>query len=117
MTVEQSDREMNQERPLTAYIEKNVGKFDKDRCIDGRQAPESTQGYQMPGGDMHIITLRSLAHNTPINTAAISEVLQILKSYEVSIGFHRGSNKKPEAGICDCGFCDKLQLIIQNALS
>lgn len=120
MTAEQNEEQpmdqlIGKEQSLPAFKEIPVAPGVPPRCVDGRPAPESQQGYQSLGGNMQEIVVHAIATSTPLTAEFINTDMQALQQQGEKLGLHRGSHMKPEANVCDCGFCDKLQGIVAKA--
>lgn len=97
------------------FMERPLEGTEPARCVDGRACSKSPEGPQMLGGSLHPLVLKTLYTNSELNESTIRKDLGILKEKGFSPGAHRGSHQDTEHGVCDCGFCDRLDEIITTA--
>ncbi len=85
-------------------------------CVDGRPDFSHQKGPQMLGGSLHPIVLLAIFKNESLNAKFIKKSIHTLKKSQVNIGVHRGAHKNIQQGLCDCGFADKLKIILATAV-
>lgn len=105
---------MNQSIP---FIESKTHSKLPPRCVDGRKLiTPIVLGPQMLGGSLHIVILRAIFENKVMNSQFILETFERLKQAGFAIGVHRGPHQNAAENMSDCGFADKLPLILEKAL-
>jgi hypothetical protein len=97
------------------FIEKKLTGNEPPRCVDGRPDQKSPQGPQMLGGSLHPLVMNAIITNRDFDALAVENGLRELREANFPIGVHRGHHKDAELKTSDCGFGDKLKMIIFTA--
>lgn len=69
----------------------------------------------MLGGSLHPLVLKAIFTNSELDTSTVKQDIVALKEKGFAPGVHRGSQQNTENGVCDCGFCDRLNEIVVTA--
>jgi len=98
----------------TNFITKELTGNEPVRCVDGRPAPDSTQGPQMLGGTLHPILLEAIISHKDFTKESVTKGIKTLKNGGYHPGIHRGEHANENDS--DCGFADKMPIILKTAI-
>lgn len=97
------------------FVERKTFRNLPRRCVDGRVAENSEGGPQALGGSLLLMLIEAISKDEVFDQGFVSKQTRRLEELNIKPGVHRGSHRDTENGVCDCGFADKLALILKTA--
>lgn len=99
---------------MPLFVELKLSGGEAAWCVDGRPDYQKSKGPQMLGGSLHPVVLKAIWEGKALDKAFVLASLNQLKETGFALGVHWGSHHV-EGEASDCGFADKLPLLIAKA--
>lgn len=96
------------------FVELKLSGGEAPWCVDGRPDYQKSKGPQMLGGSLQPVVLKTIWNEAYLDRNFVLDSLNKLKESGFVLGVHWGSHHV-EGKASDCGFADKLRLIIAKA--